>query len=105
MCACLPTLRPLIRRLSGSSGASTRSSSPDSQKRWSAPVDEESGILGTPLAPVPPAHIRLASSQELEIIEGGDWTSEFHGDEIRPVSQSSQANEISSPVSAAESLA
>ncbi|OQD83359.1 hypothetical protein PENANT_c017G11431 [Penicillium antarcticum] len=108
ICACLPTLRPLIRSLSRSSGPSTTSassSSSDSQKRWSAPVDEEGGIMDTTLSSVPPAHIRLASAQELDILQGSDWASEFHGDDFRPISQTSRAIEISSPVSAAELVA
>ncbi|KAJ5766595.1 uncharacterized protein N7511_004211 [Penicillium nucicola] len=109
ICACLPTLRPLIRRFSRSSGSSTASagtSSSDSQSRWSMPVDEESSIIeAATLSSVPPAHLRLVTTQELDILQGSDWTSEFHGDEIRPVSQTSRAVEISSPVSAAESFA
>ncbi|KAJ6087144.1 hypothetical protein N7467_006058 [Penicillium canescens] len=105
ICACLPTLRPLIRRFLGSSGASASSPASDSQIRLPAPVDEESGIMGTTLSSAPRAHIRRATSNHLCMFQTVNRSSESHQDDVCPISRFSQTNEMSSPVSAAESFA
>ncbi|KAJ6067411.1 uncharacterized protein N7446_004448 [Penicillium canescens] len=104
ICACLPTLRPLIRRLLGSSVASLSSPASDSQIRLPAPVDEESGIMGTTLSSAPHAHIR-ATSNQLYMFQTVNQSSESRQGDICPISRFSQTNEMSSPVSAAESFA
>lgn len=105
ICACLPTLRPLIRRFLGSSGASASSPASDSQIRLPAPVDEESGIMGTTLSSAPRAHIRRDTSNQPCMFQTVNRSSESHQDDICPISRFSQTNEMSSPVSAAESFA
>ncbi|KAJ5154273.1 uncharacterized protein N7500_009712 [Penicillium coprophilum] len=108
ICACLPTLRPLFRRLYGVSRvASSRSMSPtlDSQDRSSlsrrmSHCDEESRIirLGSPQQ-----YNRRTSSHELDgICVYGSPT--FDETQEHPDSQVSQTNGVGRPVSATRSL-
>ncbi|KAJ5119097.1 hypothetical protein N7476_011448 [Penicillium atrosanguineum] len=89
ICACLPTLRPLLRcwMHGGSKGKNTlfRNSTSSSHPK-SVPLvgrssqgDEESGVVSPvpPVSPLQPAHVRGHSSHELGSFENqsrGSWT-------------------------------
>ncbi|KAJ5372315.1 hypothetical protein N7517_004321 [Penicillium concentricum] len=109
ICACLPTLRPLFRRLYGPSrAASSRGHSPafDSQD-WSSPsgrmshCDEETRIIGFAS---PQQRKRRASSHELDELQSVYRSPTFDGTNERPDSQFSQTNGTNRPVSAAGSF-
>jgi hypothetical protein len=109
ICACLPTLRPLFRRLYGASrAASIRDSSStfDSQDRSSlsgrmSHCDESTGIMGS----ASPQHrMRRASSHELDELQGVYGSRTFDETHERPDSQFSQTNGTNRPVSVARSF-
>ncbi|KAJ5455252.1 hypothetical protein N7475_010373 [Penicillium sp. IBT 31633x] len=103
VCACLPTLRPLFKKLYGPTQASldTGDSSVFDDHEMSvlprriSHSDEEDSILG--LAP--------SSSPRQNMLQNVDHSSTFTEDDDRPVSQSSQMHRMNRPASAAKSFA
>ncbi|KAJ5780667.1 hypothetical protein N7457_005827 [Penicillium paradoxum] len=111
ICACLPTLRPLFRRLYGSSRADSHmdgSSSYDDQHPTSLPrrlsqYDDDSSILGFAQSNSTRHDMRSTSSHQLEVMQSMNRAPTVHEDNDRPISQASYMN-MNRQVSAAKSF-
>ena len=111
ICACLPTLRPLFRRLYGPSGISSdgATSAPDSQNQFSRscqtlPIGEESSVVGFAPSSSRQQHKRRSSSLQLDEFQATDLSPTSNETGGRPVSQSTQISGINRPVSMARSF-
>ncbi|KAJ6178544.1 hypothetical protein N7519_009005 [Penicillium mononematosum] len=112
MCACLPTLRPLFRRLYGPPRTPSErvSSAPDSQNKTSrssrmSTVDGESSIVGFAPSSSRQQHERRSSSLQLDEFQGTYRSPTSDETRDRPISQSTQISGINKPVSTAGSFA